>query len=120
MDEQESLNHMKWECKYGVVFIPKCRRKTLYQELRRRLGEVLRWLAGQKEFSVGLSRSLARLSPVSELGGRAGSRGSARPLDVPFPIFKVRPLDAFGSTAKRIHLLRRQGLELLGEANVVL
>ena len=24
MDEQESLNHTKWEWKYHVVFIPKC------------------------------------------------------------------------------------------------
>jgi REP-associated tyrosine transposase len=29
MEERESLNHTKWECKYHVVFIPKCRRKTL-------------------------------------------------------------------------------------------
>ena len=40
MDELESLSHTKWECKYHVVFIPKCRRKTLYGELRRHLGEV--------------------------------------------------------------------------------
>jgi putative transposase len=37
MDEYESLSHSKWECKYHVVFIPKCRRKTLYGELRRHL-----------------------------------------------------------------------------------
>ena len=30
MDEYESLSHSKWECKYHVVFIPKCRRKVLY------------------------------------------------------------------------------------------
>jgi putative transposase len=35
MDDYESLSHSKWECKYYVVFIPKCRRKTLYAELRR-------------------------------------------------------------------------------------
>jgi putative transposase len=29
MDEYESLNHTKWECKYHVVFIPKCRRKVV-------------------------------------------------------------------------------------------
>jgi putative transposase len=29
MDDYESLSHSKWECKYHVVFIPKCRRKTL-------------------------------------------------------------------------------------------
>jgi putative transposase len=28
MDEPESLNHTRWECKHHVVFIPKCRRKT--------------------------------------------------------------------------------------------
>ena len=29
MDEMESLSHTKWECRYHVVFIPKCCRKTL-------------------------------------------------------------------------------------------
>src|SRR5207249_1645655 len=48
----ESLNHTKWECKYHVVFIPKCRRKTLYKELRRYLGEVFRRLAEQKESRI--------------------------------------------------------------------
>jgi putative transposase len=52
MDEQGSLNHTKWECKYPVVFIPKCRRKTLYQELRRYLGEVFRRLAEQQESQI--------------------------------------------------------------------
>lgn len=52
MDEAESLSHTKWECKYHVVFIPKCRRKTLYQELRRHLGEVFRKLAEQKESAI--------------------------------------------------------------------
>jgi len=52
MDERRSLNHTKWECKYHVVFIPKCRRKVLYKELRRHLGEVFRQLAKQKESQV--------------------------------------------------------------------
>jgi putative transposase len=52
MDEHESLSHTAWTCKYHVVFIPKCRRKTLYQELRRHLGEVFRKLALQKESKV--------------------------------------------------------------------
>ena len=49
MDKIESLNHTKWECKYHIVFIPKCRRKTLYGELRKQLGEVFRALAQHKE-----------------------------------------------------------------------
>ena len=35
-----------------VVFIPKCRRKVLYAELRRHLGEIFRHLAQQKESRI--------------------------------------------------------------------
>ena len=52
MDKYESLSHTKWECKYHVVFIPKCRRRTLYSELRQHLGEVFKELARQKESRV--------------------------------------------------------------------
>ena len=52
MDEYESLSHSKWECKYHVVFIPKGRRKALYGDLRKYLGEVLRKLAEQKESRI--------------------------------------------------------------------
>lgn len=52
MNDYESLKHTKWECKYHVVFIPKCRRKVLYQELRKDLGNVFRELARQKECQI--------------------------------------------------------------------
>ena len=52
MDEYDSLSHSKWECKYHVVFIPKCRRKTLYLQLRKHWGEVFRKRAGQKESRI--------------------------------------------------------------------
>ena len=52
MDESETLSHSKWECKYHVVFIPKCRRRTLYGQLRKHLGEVFRRLAEQKESRI--------------------------------------------------------------------
>jgi putative transposase len=52
MDEYESLSHTKWECKYHVVFIPKCRRRVLYEQLRQHLGEVFRRLAMQKESRI--------------------------------------------------------------------
>jgi len=52
MDEFGSLSHTKWECKYHVVFIPKCRRSTLYEQLRQHLGEVFRRLAVQKESRI--------------------------------------------------------------------
>ncbi len=52
MEDTESLNHTKWECKYHVVFIPKYRRKSLYKELRRHLGDVFRSLASRRESRV--------------------------------------------------------------------
>ena len=52
MDKYESLSYTKWECKYHVVFIPKCRRRTLYGELRKPLIEVFRDLARQKESRI--------------------------------------------------------------------
>ena len=52
MDSTESLSHSKWECKYHVIFIPKCRRKVIYEKLRPHLGDVFRKLAEQKESQV--------------------------------------------------------------------
>ena len=52
MDTLESLNYTVWECKYHVVFIPKCRRKVLCGQLRQHLGGVFRDLALQKESRV--------------------------------------------------------------------
>ena len=52
MDDFQSLSHTRWDCKYHVVFIPKCRRKTLYVQLRRDLGEVFHRLAAQKESKI--------------------------------------------------------------------
>jgi putative transposase len=52
MDHLMSLSHTRWECKYPVVFIPKCRRRTLYAQLRRHLGEVFHNLARQKESRI--------------------------------------------------------------------
>ena len=52
MEDIDSLSHTRWECKYHVVFIPKYRRKALYAELRRHLGEKLRDLAEQRECRI--------------------------------------------------------------------
>ena len=52
MDEYESLSHTKYECIYHVVFIPKGRRRLLYGELRKHLGDVFRRLAEQKESRI--------------------------------------------------------------------
>ena len=52
MSDIQSLNHSKWECKYHVTWIPKYRKKSLYGDIRKYLGEVIRELARQKECEV--------------------------------------------------------------------
>ena len=52
MTDYQSLSHTRWECKYHVVFIPKYRKKAIYGQLRRELGEVMRRLAEQRESRI--------------------------------------------------------------------
>ena len=49
MRQVSSLSHTRWECKYHIVFIPKYRRKALFGQIRRHLGEVFHQLARQRE-----------------------------------------------------------------------
>jgi putative transposase len=49
---EQSLSHTRWECKYHVVFIPKGRKRQLFGEIRRELGEVFRRLAEQRESRI--------------------------------------------------------------------
>ncbi len=49
MRQVNSLNHTRWECKYHIVFIPKYRKKVIFGEIRRELGEVFHSLARQRE-----------------------------------------------------------------------
>ena len=46
------LNHATWECKYNVVFTPKYRKKLLFGQIRRHLGNVFRELAQRKECQI--------------------------------------------------------------------
>ncbi|PIE56286.1 MAG: IS200/IS605 family transposase [Desulfobulbus propionicus] len=46
------MSHSRWECKSHVVWIPTCRRKSLYGHLRQHLGGVFHDLARQKESLV--------------------------------------------------------------------
>ena len=48
MRQVNSLNHTRWECKYHIVFISKYRKKIIFGQIRKELGEVFRRLAKQK------------------------------------------------------------------------
>ena len=52
MEDLQSLRHTRWMCKFHIVWIPKCRKKKLYGQLRQDLGNVFRELALQKECQI--------------------------------------------------------------------
>lgn len=52
MENKQSLNHTVWDCKYHVAWIPKCRRKVMYGEIRTYLGDIFKDLAKQKECEI--------------------------------------------------------------------
>lgn len=52
MREWQSLAHVKWECKYRVVIVPKYRRKTMLGHVRKRIGKLFQQLCRQKEIGL--------------------------------------------------------------------
>ena len=52
MDDDLSLSHTRWNCKYHIVFIPKYRRKEIYGKLRSDIGQILRQLCSYKGVEI--------------------------------------------------------------------
>ncbi len=52
MKDVNRLTHSVWECKYHIVWIPKCRRKQLYGGIAKYLGEIFHELARQRESKI--------------------------------------------------------------------
>jgi putative transposase len=48
MKDWQSQAHVKWDCKYHVVILPKYRRKVFFGKQRREIGQLLRQLCQQK------------------------------------------------------------------------
>ena len=51
-NEIKSTAHSKYRCQYHIVFAPKYRRKEIYGQLRRDIGEILRRLCEQKGVEI--------------------------------------------------------------------
>ena len=97
MHEWASLSHVRWECKYHVVIIPKYRQRVLYGHLRRQIGPI--------------SRELCRQKGVTLLEGSCKADHIHMCLSVP-PKYSVAHTIGFlkGKSAVRIHrdLLRER------------
>ena len=51
-NDDSSLSHTRWNCKYHIVFIPKYRRKEIYGKLRANIGLILRQLCEYKGVEI--------------------------------------------------------------------
>jgi putative transposase len=52
MKDWQSQSHVKWECKYHVVIVPKYREKKHFKKYREAIGKIIRELCGQKGISL--------------------------------------------------------------------
>lgn len=51
-NDDKSLAHTRWNCKYHIVFTPKYRRKVIYGQLRKDIGKILRKLCEMKDVEI--------------------------------------------------------------------
>lgn len=58
MKDWQSQSHVKWDCKYHVVIVPKYRQRVFFGKRRKRIGEILRDLCRQKD--IGLVKGNAQ------------------------------------------------------------
>lgn len=52
MNDNHSLSHSKWNCKYHIVFAPKYRRQVVYGQLKADIGKILRTLCEEKKVNI--------------------------------------------------------------------
>lgn len=51
-NDDSSLSHTRWNCKYHIVFIQKYRRKEIYGKIRTDIGQILRQLCVYKDVEI--------------------------------------------------------------------
>ena len=52
MNDNNSLAHTTWNCKYHIVFAPKYRRMVFYGEFKTEIGKILRELCNWKQVKI--------------------------------------------------------------------
>ena len=51
-NDNQSLSHTKWNCKYHIVFAPKYRRQEIYRQIKVDIGKMLRQLCEKKKVEI--------------------------------------------------------------------
>ena len=52
MNDNNSLAHTTWNCKYHIVFAPKYRRRVIYGQIREDIGKIIRLLCERKGITI--------------------------------------------------------------------
>ena len=52
MNDNNSLAHTTWNCKYHIVFAPKYRRRAIYGKIRADIGRIIRMLCERKDVNI--------------------------------------------------------------------
>ena len=52
MNDTNSLSHLKWNCKYHIVFAPKYRRQAIYGKIKVDIGKIIRKLCEQQKVEI--------------------------------------------------------------------
>ena len=83
MKDWRSQSHVKWDCKYHVVIVPKYRRRKFYGSLRGEIGQILRDLCRQQDIELVKGNALPdhvhplfTSAPFRGLPHTTGSAGS--------------------------------------------
>ncbi len=59
MKDWQSQAHVKWDCKYHDVILPKYRKKAIYGRIRRRIGGILRELCRYRGVELVEGKAMA-------------------------------------------------------------
>lgn len=76
--EIKSSAHSKYRCQYHIVFAPKYRRKAIYGEIKRDIGEILRKLCVQKGVEIIEAEACADHIHIVSVWRRIAWRGWVR------------------------------------------
>ena len=78
-NDDSSLSHTRWNCKYYIVFIPKYRRKEIYGKIRIDIGRIIRQLCEYKDVEIVEAHAmsdhihmLVRIPPKISVSGFMG------------------------------------------------
>ena len=70
MDNNNSLSHIRWNCKYHIAFAPKYRIKVFYKEKREQPGTILRMICDWKKIRIIEAEDGVQVTSLTQMSGR--------------------------------------------------